>query len=161
MRSSIGKVKQYFKTFFSPKQNKALKIIKETGEFKKLSKNHWWINDCKTMGYDELYKELKLAIDKSEKIIHDEIYPRALFKPKLEMIQKAHKKIKAAILNLDKESEYCEMVIASTMKPPDDVDNSESGLVEYFYVDLNHSKVILLGDGNWVACDFTGLRRNA
>ena len=161
MRSSIWKVKQYFKTIFSPKQNKALKIIKETEEFKKLSKNRWWIDACKVTGYDELYKDLKLAIDKSDKIIHSEFHPKAPFKPKLEMIQKAHAKIKSAMLSLDKESEYCEMVIASTMKSPDEVDNSKSGLVQYFYVDLNHSKVILSGEGNWVACDFTGLRRNA
>jgi len=161
MRSSIWKVKQYFKTIFSPKQSKALKLIKETGEFKKLSQNRWWINDCKIVEYDELYKELKLAVGKSDRIIHGEIHPKAPFKPKLEMIQKASAKIKAAMLNLDKESEYCEMVIASTVKSPDEIDKSKSGLVQYFYVDLNHSKVILSGEGNWVACDFTGLRRNA
>jgi len=161
MRSSIWKVKKYFKTTFSPKQSKALRIIKETEEFKKLNKEHWWINGCKVTGYDELYKELKLAVDKSDKIIHGEIHSKAPFKPKLEMIQRAHAKIKSAILNLDKGSEYCEMVIASTVKSPDEVDDSNNGLVQYFYVDLNHSKVILSGEGNWVACDFSGLRKNS
>lgn len=161
MRSSIGKVRQYFKTILSPKQNKALRIIRETEEFKKLSKNHWWISACKVKGYGELYKELKLAIDKSDKIIHGEIPMKSPFKPKLKIIQKANAKIKSAMLNLDRESEYCEMAIASSTKHPDEVDNSTNGLMQYFYVDLNHSKVILSGEGNWVACDFTGLRGNA
>ena len=159
MRSLAWKIKQYLKTIFLPKWHKALKVIKKTEEFKKLSRNHWWIDSCRIIAYNEFYNELKSAIDKSDMWIQNGFPPEFPFRLNVESILKKKAKMKAAIPFLDKQNKYCEMAIAYRCSP-EEMGNSESGIIQYFYVDLNKSKVVFSVEGNWVACDFTPLREN-
>jgi len=159
MRSLAWKIKQHLKTIFYPKWHKTLRVIRKTEEFKNLNGNHWWVDSCRIMTYDEFYNELKSAIDKSNMLIKNGTRSEFSFGLNVESVLKKSAKMKAAIPSLEKQNKYCEMAIAYRCYS-DKMGSSETGIIQYFYVDLNNSKVIFSGGGSWVACDFAPLRDN-